>query len=179
MRKLIINKDNLKEDEVKEVVTRVKAIMINDKNELLLAYCDDDYQFPGGHLKTGEDVFDGLVREIKEETGIESEKEDYHPFMITKHYEKNYFRTGSNRLNIIIYFAYKKVTVIDESNIDISNYERKNGFKLCFVNMDDVEDLLIDHAKTHIRFTSIAYEMLPVLNEYKNSLRLNVNQRFK
>ena len=169
MKELIINKDNLKQEDVKEVVTRVKAVMINEQNDILLAYCDDDYQFPGGHLKDGEDAYSGLIREVKEETGIESKKDDYYPFMITKHYEKNYFRTGNNRLNIMIYFIYKKVPVINDNNIDISNYERKNGFKLCFVNLDDAEDLLIDHARTHPRFKDLAYEMLPVLDEYKNN----------
>lgn len=89
MKELIINKDNLKQEDVQEVVTRVKAIMINEQNDVLLTYCDDDYQFPGGHLKNGEDIYDGLIREVEEETGIKSKKEDYHPFMLTKHYEKN------------------------------------------------------------------------------------------
>ncbi len=169
MRELIINKDNLKPHDIQETVTRVKALMINEQNEILLAYCDDDYQFPGGHLNEGEDVYEGLIREVKEETGIESNKDDYYLFMVTKHYEKSYFRTGNNRLNIMIYFIYKKVPVIDDSNIDISNYERKNGFRLCYVNIDDVEDLLIDHTRKFPRFKDIAYEMLPVLDEYKNN----------
>ncbi len=167
MKELIINKDNLKPSDIKETATRVKVIMMNEQNEVLLAYCDDDYQFPGGHLNAGEDVYDGLIREVKEETGIESNKDDYYPFMVTKHYEKNYFRTGNNRLNIMVYFVYKKVPVIDDNNIEISNYERKNGFKLCYVNIDKVEDLLIDHTRKFPRFRSIAYEMLPVLDEYK------------
>lgn len=174
MKELIINKDNLKQEDVQEVVTRVKAIMINEQNDVLLAYCDDDYQFPGGRLKNGEDIYDGLIREVEEETGIKSKKEDYYPFMITKHYEKNYFRTGNNRLNIIIYFIYKKVPIINDSNIDISNYERKNGFKLCYVNIDEVEDSLIDHTRKYPRFKNVAYEMLPVLDEYKNNYYNNI-----
>lgn len=169
MKELIINKDNLKLSDIKETKVRVKVIMLNEENEVLLAYCDDDYQFPGGHLNDGEDVYEGLIREVKEETGITSKKEDYYPFMITKHYEKNYFRTGKNRLNIMVYFVYKKIPVIDANNIDISNYERKNGFKLCYVNINEVEDLLIDHAREFSRFRSIAYEMLPVLDEYKKA----------
>lgn len=167
MKELIINKDNLKEEDVKEVVTRVKVLMLNERNEILLAYCDNDYQFPGGHLKDGEDVYDGLIREVKEETGIISKKENYQLFMITKHYEKNYFRTGNNRLNIMIYFIYKKIPIINDNNIDISNYERKNGFRLYYVNINEVEDLLIDHATAYPRFKALAYEMLPVLDEYK------------
>ncbi len=174
MKELIINKDNLREDEVKEKAIRVKAIMLNEKNELLLAYCDDDYQFPGGHLKDNEDVYDGLIREIKEETGILTKKDDYVPLIITKHYTKKYFRTGNDRLNIMIYFVYKHVVKIDFSKIKISDYERKNGFKLCFVKLNDVEELLIDHAKKFPKFRLIAYEMLPVLDTYmKDYLTIN------
>lgn len=167
MKELIINKDNLNDDDVKEVVTRVKAIMINDNDEILLAYCDDDYQFPGGHLKDGENVYDGLIREVKEETGIEAKKDDFYPFIKIKHYSKNYFRTNENRLNIMIYFVYKKSTVINNDNINISDYERKNEFKLCFVKLSEVEEILIDHVKKFPRFRYIAYEMLPVLEAYK------------
>ena len=167
MKELIINKDNLKEEDVKEVVTRVKVLMLNERNEILLAYCDNDYQFPGGHLKDGEDVYDGLIREVKEETGITSKKDDYQLFMITKHYEKNYFRTGNNRLNIMIYFIYKKIPVINDNNIDISKKKKKNGFRLYYVNINEVEDLLIDHATAYPRLKALAYEMLPVLDEYK------------
>ncbi len=168
MKELIINKDELNDNDVQEVVTRVKAIMLNENHEMLLAYCDCDYQFPGGHLKDNEDVYSGLIREIKEETGIESKKEDYYPFMIIKHYEKNYFRTNNNRLNIMIYFIYKNIANINIKETNISDYERKNDFKLCYVNLDDVEDLLIDHTKNFPRFKNLAYEMLPVLDEYKH-----------
>ena len=89
--------------------------------------------------------------------------------MMVKHYVKDYFRTNKNRLNIMIYFVYKKNTIIDFNNINISDFERKNGFKLCFIKLNDVEEILIDHAKKFPRFKAIAYEMLPVLEEYKKN----------
>ena len=59
-----------------------KAVIVNSKNQLLLlreapAYEDNSivgkYHFPGGRLEIGEAWQDGLKREIKEETGFESE----------------------------------------------------------------------------------------------------------
>ena len=67
----------------------------------------------------------------------------------------------------MIYFVYKKSTVINNDNINISDYERKNEFKLCFVKLSEVEETLIDHVKKFPRFRYIAYEMLPVLEAYK------------
>lgn len=71
MQEIIYNNDNLKDNELDETVTRVKAVIINDKDEILLGKCHNTYQFPGGHLHPEEDLTIGLIREVKEETGIE------------------------------------------------------------------------------------------------------------
>jgi 8-oxo-dGTP diphosphatase len=58
----------------------VKALIVNDQNQvLLLRKSKDDirhaggsgkYDLPGGKLDPGEAIQDGLVREIREETGL-------------------------------------------------------------------------------------------------------------
>jgi 8-oxo-dGTP diphosphatase len=52
-----------------------QAIIVNDKKELLLGFSYNDYQFPGGHLEKDEEPVKGLIRELKEETGIDIEKQ--------------------------------------------------------------------------------------------------------
>ena len=39
-------------------------------------YYDGYYDLPGGHLEAGEDIFDGMIREAKEEIGITINRED-------------------------------------------------------------------------------------------------------
>ena len=56
MREIIINDDNLTDDDISEVVVRVKGLMINSKGKILLAHNNNTYQFPGGHLEEGEDL---------------------------------------------------------------------------------------------------------------------------
>ena len=51
MKEIITNKYNLKEEEMTEVVKRVKILIINSNNEILLGYSHNDYQFPGGHVE--------------------------------------------------------------------------------------------------------------------------------
>ena len=47
--------------------------------------------------------------------------------------------------------------------------EEKDGdYKLYYVPLSNVEDLLIDHSNSYPKFKAIAYEMLEVLNEYMN-----------
>lgn len=45
MQEIIYNNDNLKDNELDETVTRVKAVIINDKDEILLGKCHNTYQF--------------------------------------------------------------------------------------------------------------------------------------
>lgn len=39
-------------------------------------YYDGYYDLPGGHLEANEDIFDGMIREAKEEIGITIKRED-------------------------------------------------------------------------------------------------------
>lgn len=58
----------------------VKSFIVNDKGELLLIKRRDNdlhkpgvWEIPGGRLELGENPFDGLKRETKEETGLDIE----------------------------------------------------------------------------------------------------------
>ncbi|WOK07390.1 NUDIX domain-containing protein [Imperialibacter roseus] len=52
----------------------VGAIIFNPENKVLLCKSKkwgDKYVFPGGHIELGEKMEDALIREVKEETGLE------------------------------------------------------------------------------------------------------------
>ena len=54
MKRLVYNENELKEEEMNEFVTRVKAFIINDKNEILFANSNNGVQLIGGHVEDGE-----------------------------------------------------------------------------------------------------------------------------
>ena len=76
MEKIITNDYNLKDEEMTELVVRVKILLINSNNEILLGYSHNEYQCPGGHVEEGEDLIYALKREIHEEVGIVLDDED-------------------------------------------------------------------------------------------------------
>lgn len=39
MKEVIYNYDNLKENEIDEIVIRCKGLIVNNKNEIMLGYC--------------------------------------------------------------------------------------------------------------------------------------------
>ena len=70
MKRIFINDNYLRKDDIDFEVVRVKALLVNSKGELLLAHNNNTYQLIGGHVSEGEGLEDTLLREIKEETGI-------------------------------------------------------------------------------------------------------------
>ena len=68
MKTKIINYDHIKEGDINDRVIRVKALLMNSRKEILLATAYTTIQFPGGHLEAGENLSEGLKREVLEET---------------------------------------------------------------------------------------------------------------
>ena len=99
MKEVLLNYDNITEDQIDKTVVRVKSILVNDKNEALVGYSFDEFQFIGGHVEEGENPNDTIIREIKEETGIEI-KEKVEPFIKLTRYYKNYKKL----ILVLIYF---------------------------------------------------------------------------
>ena len=167
MKELIINKDKLEKKEIDEEVTRVKALMINSNNEIILAFAYGDYQFPGGHLNNNEESEKGLIREVKEETGIDISGYELKPFMMIKHLSKNYFNSGKNRCNKIIYYIITTDENLNLKESSFTDYEKQGNFTIGYYKLNEVEEMLIDYSNKNPKFKPIAYEMLQVLFEYE------------
>ncbi len=92
----------------------VYAMVINEQNELLLlrrantGYRDGYYDMPAGHLEDGESLRQAVLRELKEETGLEANEADVefiellHRFSTDRVYLDVFFRirawTGDARI---------------------------------------------------------------------------------
>lgn len=142
-------KDALSKEQIDEVVTRVKAFLINSKNQVLVAFSNGGYQLPGGHIEKNEDIKLGLIREIEEETGITLNLEQISsPFFEINYFTPNYKNSGKNRQNKVLYFAVKNQLKPNLTNLKLTETEKKYGFKTFLILLDDLSDKLKNSLKT-------------------------------
>ena len=167
MKKIIDNKYNISEEDVTEIVKRVKVLIINSNNQILLAYSNNVYQFPGGHVEDDEMLIDAVNREILEETGIKLNI-NIEPFACSHRYYKDWPKEGENRKNEIYYYELKTDETPNLENTHYTDEEKKGDFKLEYVNLENVENVLNEHILKYGNIKGIASEMIELLELYKN-----------
>ncbi|MBP7389568.1 MAG: NUDIX hydrolase [Chitinophagales bacterium] len=98
---------------------RVYGLLINEHNQVLVA--DEVFKngnratkFPGGGLELGEGTKEGLIREFKEETGIDVTVQEH--FYTTDFFQASYFDNDSQIISI-----YYKAESKDWKQISVSN----------------------------------------------------------
>ncbi|MBF8984136.1 NUDIX domain-containing protein [Lutibacter sp. B2] len=104
--------------------TAARGIIL-DNEDILMIYTKryNDYSFPGGGVDDGEDIEEGLIRELKEETGaknieIASAFGDYEEFRPT-HYEG--YDIVHMRSHFFVCSAEKELGVASPEDYEISN----------------------------------------------------------
>ena len=87
-----VNLHNLTMADIQKQQHRVKVILLNSKDEVLLCKRNGVYNFIGGHIEEGEGALDCAQREVREETGITVRLGNFNaPFYKLQCFEKNYY----------------------------------------------------------------------------------------
>lgn len=169
MKKIIYNENNLTDKDITEKTIKVKALIINSKDEIMLGYSYNTYQFPGGTLEEGETLIDTLNREIEEETGINLKLKDIEPFLALYGYYKDYPDIGKNKKVEIYYYEIKTDELPKLNNTNYTDSEKKGNFKLKTIPLEDIENELNKNVSEFGDSKGIAKEMLTAIKFYKDS----------
>ena len=170
MKKIINNKYHLKDNEMTDVYTKVKLLIINSNHEILLAYQKNGYEFPGGTNEIGESLDQTVVRELEEETGIVLEMSHFEPFVCSLGYYKDWPQVGRNKKIEIYYYEVHTDLKPNYDNIHLTDDEKKGNFRLEYVPLDEFENTLNRNTQQYGDERGIAREMLELFEIYKKSL---------
>ena len=170
MKQLITNNYNLTDSDMTEVVKRVKVLLVNSNNDVLLGYSYNNYQFPGGHVEENETLVQAVNREILEETGIELNITNIEPFACAIGYYKDWPAEGKNRKIEIYYYEVKTDEKPNLKNTEYNENEKNGNFELRYIPLSDVEDVLKTNAVEYGDENGIAREMIDLFAVYKTTI---------
>ena len=170
MKKLITNYYKLKEKDMTETVKRVKILLVNSNEEILLGYSNHEYQFPGGHVEKDETLIQTINREIIEETGIHLAITDAKPFACAMGYYKDWPKEGCNRKIEIYYYEIKTDEKPQLDNLNLTEKEKEGNFELRYIKLNEIENELKSNAEKYGDPHGIAKEMLDLLEIYKKEV---------
>jgi len=167
----VINSGGLKTEEINEFNSKVRAILISDEKKILIANYGNVILLPGGSIDKGEDIESAIKRELYEELGIIYEKDELDYLTNLKYFQKNYpKRDGSlsNRLIQTHYFVgqYKGISLNKQN---LTEKEKKDGFRLELVNLDDLESLILNNKNSNPRNIYFQNELLTILKVYNDT----------
>lgn len=172
MEEITFNEDNIKTAEIDEVVVRTKALIINNQNEILLGLSNNTFQFPGGHLEENETLEDCIIREVKEETGMDISNYSLTPFLKISYFHKNYNHTHKNRRNDLYYFLINCDLKYDLNQTSYDELEIANHYKIKIISLDEIDDILKSYLDKNPINKYVTKEMLMALNEYRQLIKV-------
>ena len=167
MKEIVINEKDLTKEDMETEVVRVKGLILNSHGKILVAHNNNTYQLPGGHKDDNETIDECIVREIKEETGIDVEVTEG-PFMSIVTYDHDYFGTGKKVLSSIFYYRFFSDSEPNLAETKYDELELATDFNLFYINFADFDSFLQKSIDDSSIDKNIGREMLYVFSEYNN-----------
>ncbi len=167
MKEITYNYDDVDENEINRIVRRAKAVIVNDKDEILLVLSHQNYYLVGGHVENSESDFECLEREIKEETGVDIEVKPMKPYFRIKYLNRDYPKEGVNTLSLANYYIVKANLKPVKKNRNLTESEKAGGFKTDYIPVNEALPILIDSLSTSTREGAVL-DTIEALKEYIN-----------
>ena len=145
MKEIIYNENNLNDEMIHEWVKRAKVLVVNSKDEILIAHTNDSYYFLGGHVDGDESDYECLVREIKEEAGIDYEPNISEPLVSIKYLLRDYPEEGVNKGYISNYYVIYDDLVPNPNNVNLTEGEKEGNLRMVYIHKDNILDEVIPY----------------------------------
>ncbi|MBQ2946602.1 MAG: NUDIX hydrolase [Bacilli bacterium] len=165
MKTILYNYDNLKEENINRTTRRAKALIINSQDKILFAHSKNNYFFVGGRVEENETFDECIVRETKEETGIDLPLEKREPFFTITYMNKDYPSLGVNTKSITNYYLVKCDTKPDLNEITLTEEEKNNNFKLVYIHKDKALEELNNNLD-NCSNKNVVRDTIEVMKEY-------------
>ena len=165
MKEIIYNEENVKEEEINRVVKRAKVLIINSDEEILYAHSNHHYFFVGGRVEEGESFEEALVREVKEETGIDIPLEKRNPICTITYMNRNYPEEGINTKSVANYYLIKSDIKPNLDNANLTEEEKSWNFELKYIHKAKALDTLNEALKVCNRKNTVL-DTIEVTKEY-------------
>ena len=102
---------------------------------MLAGYLENQYDLPGGHLEPGEDLYDAMIREAKEEIGITIKRENMQIVHIYHHFSKD-----------VLKFVFK----VSNYSGEIKNLEPEKCKEIRWIDINNLPENTIKGIKNEI-----------------------------
>lgn len=168
---LTINEENLKNSDIQEFSTKVRALLFDENDKILIANYGNIILLPGGKVDDGELIITAIIRELNEELGQNYNRDELDFFVKLNYYQSNYPKrngTFQNRLIETYYFIgqYKN---IKKDLQKLTENEKKDKFLLELISLEDLENKIINNHTDNPRNTYFQNELLTILSMYKKA----------
>lgn len=168
MKEIIYNYNELNKDEINRYVKRSKLIIENSKGKILLVKEFNTYQLPGGHVEDNESFNEALIREIKEETGIELSKFDRKPILKIRYLKRNFPDINVNTEYIGYYYSEKINESFNLNNLNLTNEEALSDYKLEYIDKKKILKKLNNNLKI-TKTKEVVIDTIEAIKEYLNN----------
>ena len=163
---IIINENNLNNDEIENFSTKVRALLL-DGERILVANYGNVMLLPGGSVDDNETVEQAIVRELKEEIGVEYQFSDFEYLATISFYQKDYPNRNGSTSNRLIKTHYFVGPYLGIKKQKLTEKEIKDKFQLNLIPLDDIEEQTINNQNTNPRNKFFQQELLKIIEIYK------------
>ena len=167
-----INENNLKFNEIQDFSYKVRAVLIDENENVLVANYGGVYLLPGGSLDNNESISDALIRELTEELGENYNSSELNYLSCINYYQKNYpKRNGENKNRFVqTHYYIGKVKSTGERKQELTEKEVKGNFRLELIPIEELERKVLENETNNPINIYFQKELIIVLEQYKKFL---------